>query len=110
VYPAAGFTKRDVVEYLLAVAPAPTCSRRDPNRSLIAPYSLRAAEVPLVSTPLLWGELERAAGADDGGALRFGSAQVLARLGRAGDPFLPVLQRGGQLSSEGPMEPTPAPA
>lgn len=62
-----------------------------PTRSLIAPYSLRAASVPLVSTPLGWEELERAARAGDEGALRFDPGAVRARLERLGDLFAPTL-------------------
>ncbi len=71
--------------------------QNDPNRSLIAPYSLRAATVPLVSTPLGWEELERAVHAGDPDALRFGPARVRSRLERHGDLFAPVLRRGPPL-------------
>lgn len=71
--------------------------QNDPNRSLIAPYSLRAASVPLVATPLRWDEVARAAAGADEGALRFGPAEVLHRLGREGDLLAPALARGGRL-------------
>ena len=49
------------------------------SRSTVAPYSLRAGPAPSVSTPVTWAEVERS---DD---LRFGPADVLARIGRHGD-------------------------
>jgi bifunctional non-homologous end joining protein LigD len=56
----------------------------DPNRSLAAPYSLRAARSPVVSTPLTWDEVEAGAA---GAALRFGPDEVVERLRRLGDLF-----------------------
>ena len=55
-------------------------------RSSIAPYSLRAAPRPTVSTPLAWDELERC----DVGP--FGPAEALSRVERLGDLFAPVLE------------------
>lgn len=37
------------------------CSQNDPGKQTIAPYSLRATWVPLVSAPLAWHELETVA-------------------------------------------------
>ncbi len=71
--------------------------QNDPHRSMIAPYSLRAATVPVVSTPLRWEELERALEAGGAEALRFGPAEVRSRLERHGDLFAPVLRRGPPL-------------
>jgi bifunctional non-homologous end joining protein LigD len=34
------------------------CSQNDPGKQTVAPYSLRATPVPLVSAPLAWHELE----------------------------------------------------
>jgi bifunctional non-homologous end joining protein LigD len=61
--------------------------QNDPNRSLIAPYSLRAAREPRVAAPLAWEAIEGAA--EDGGpdALRLGPDEVLDRLDRGDDPF-----------------------
>jgi bifunctional non-homologous end joining protein LigD len=67
------------------------------RRSLIAPYSLRAARTPAVAAPLSWGEVEAAAASDDAERLRFGPAEVLARLGRHGDLFAPVAGSGQRL-------------
>jgi bifunctional non-homologous end joining protein LigD len=55
--------------------------QNDPRRSTIAPYSLRAGARLRVSTPLLWEEVEA------GENLRFGPADVIARLGEHGDLF-----------------------
>jgi bifunctional non-homologous end joining protein LigD len=57
------------------------------GRSLIAPWSLRAARYPAVAAPLRWEELERAAASGDAAPLRIGPAEALARLRRDGDPF-----------------------
>jgi bifunctional non-homologous end joining protein LigD len=54
-------------------------------------YSLRAKERPTVSTPVLWGEVERCLSAKDPEMLTFDSDQVLARVDDLGDPFGPVL-------------------
>lgn len=61
-------------------------AQNDANRSTIAPWSLRATRVPLVSTPLRWEEL-----ADPRG-LAFTPARALERLRRDGDLFRPVLE------------------
>jgi bifunctional non-homologous end joining protein LigD len=63
--------------------------------STVAPYSVRAAPVPLVSTPLRWEEVEEAAATGDVRRLWFQPADVLARLARWGELFRPVLG-GGQ--------------
>lgn len=50
-------------------------------RSTVAPYSLRAGPIPLVSIPVQWSEIEAAVGANDPMDLWFEPADVLARLG-----------------------------
>ncbi len=52
--------------------------QNDPTRSTVAPYSLRAAKRPLVSTPVTWDEVE-------GGELVFEADDVRARIDRLGD-------------------------
>jgi bifunctional non-homologous end joining protein LigD len=90
---------RDVAERLAARDPTivARASRRDERagtvlvdwmqnserRSTIAPYSLRAADTPLVSTPVTWDEVEAAAGGLH--ALRFGPADAVERIARLGD-------------------------
>jgi bifunctional non-homologous end joining protein LigD len=61
--------------------------QNEANRSLIAPWSLRAASVPTVATPLAWSEVEAAAASPDAPPLRFGPREALERLHRLGDPF-----------------------
>ncbi|MEV4253868.1 non-homologous end-joining DNA ligase [Spirillospora sp. NPDC049652] len=63
-------------------------SQNSTAKTTVAPYSLRAAERPAVSTPLTWDELEAAGSAAD---LDFGPADVLARVERDGDLFEPLL-------------------
>ena len=52
--------------------------QNDPTRSTVAPYSLRGARRPFVSTPVTWDEVER-------GELVFEAADVLDRVDRLGD-------------------------
>jgi bifunctional non-homologous end joining protein LigD len=58
--------------------------QNDPNRQMVAAYSLRAMPIPQVSTPLTWAEVEAAA---DGSVapLRPGPRQILERVERLGD-------------------------
>jgi bifunctional non-homologous end joining protein LigD len=62
-------------------------------RSQIAPYSLRAAPWPLVSTPLEWAEVEAAAASGDARPLYFAPDDALARVARSGDLFAGALAR-----------------
>jgi bifunctional non-homologous end joining protein LigD len=57
------------------------------RRQLVAPYSLRATDVPLASTPLSWEEVEAAARTDPPWELAFGPAEVRARVEEYGDVF-----------------------
>jgi bifunctional non-homologous end joining protein LigD len=57
----------------------------------VSPYSLRATDVPSISTPVDWEEVEAAAAGHDD-ALRFGPARVLDRISGMGDLFRPVLE------------------
>jgi bifunctional non-homologous end joining protein LigD len=68
--------------------------QNDPNLSTIAPYSLRARRLPIVSTPLTWAEVEAAAKdpsrrTQQGWA--FSPADVIARIAVHGDLMAPVL-------------------
>ena len=89
--------------------------QNDANRQLVAPYSPRATPVPQVSTPVRWAEVEAAAGSRKGATLRFGLADVRARLDAMGDLWalerpeparLPdpaeVAELGGGSPSQGP--------
>jgi bifunctional non-homologous end joining protein LigD len=69
-------------------------SQNHPVKTTIAPYSLRAQPRPTVSTPVTWDEVAECAGSGAGERLRFEAADVLARVGAAGDLFAPVLTPG----------------
>ncbi len=56
------------------------------RRTMVAAYSLRAADAPTVSTPLHWTEIEQA-----DGMLRFAPHETLARVEQIGDLFEPAL-------------------
>jgi bifunctional non-homologous end joining protein LigD len=71
----------------------------DPRRTTVAPYSLRATDVPAVSRPLDWGEVEAAVGSGDAAKLRFGPAEVLARVERLGDLFRGALRPASRCRS-----------
>lgn len=64
--------------------------QNDASRSTVAPYSLRATPWPLVSTPVLWDELEYAVEARRAESLVFTPRDVLARIDRLGDVFAPL--------------------
>jgi bifunctional non-homologous end joining protein LigD len=55
-------------------------------------YSLRAKERPTVSTPLEWGEVEKALRKGDPELLVFESRQAIKRVEQKGDLFEPVLK------------------
>jgi len=67
----------------------------EPRRSTVAAYSLRATDLPSVSTPVDWSEVEVGAEQEDASALRFGPADVLRRVERRGDLFAPALASAG---------------
>jgi bifunctional non-homologous end joining protein LigD len=60
-------------------------SQNSERRSTISVYSLRAADIPLVSAPVTWGEVERCARGEQ--RLMFAPASVLERMDRLGDLF-----------------------
>jgi bifunctional non-homologous end joining protein LigD len=62
------------------------------SRSTVAPYSLRAADYPTVSTPLRWDEVEAALRAEAPEQLTFTAADLPARLDAVGDPLAPALE------------------
>jgi bifunctional non-homologous end joining protein LigD len=61
-------------------------SQNNRHKTTVAPYSLRAAEAPYVSTPVTWDEIEGEAG------LRFGPDDVRDRVERDGDLLEPLLE------------------
>jgi bifunctional non-homologous end joining protein LigD len=67
-------------------------SQNNRHKTTVAPYSLRAAEEPYVSTPVTWDEVE---GDDE---LRFLSDDVLERVDEHGDLLAPLLELRQKLS------------
>jgi bifunctional non-homologous end joining protein LigD len=61
-------------------------SQNNRHKTTVAPYSLRAAPEPYVSTPVTWDEIE--SNAD----LEFGPDDVLERVERDGDLLAPMLE------------------
>ncbi|RKS71835.1 bifunctional non-homologous end joining protein LigD [Actinomadura pelletieri DSM 43383] len=64
-------------------------SQNNPAKTTVAPYSLRAARRPSVSTPVTWDELESCADAAD---LVFTPAEILDRVDEHGDLLEPLLK------------------
>jgi bifunctional non-homologous end joining protein LigD len=62
-------------------------SQNDDHKTTVCVYSLRAKEIPTVSTPITWKEVERGQHAK----LFFETNDVLKRVERFGDLFFPVL-------------------
>jgi bifunctional non-homologous end joining protein LigD len=69
-------------------------SQNNPAKTTVAPYSLRAADAPSVSTPVTWDELETAEGPAD---LAFTPDEVVERVEKHGDLLEPVLERRQRL-------------
>lgn len=67
-------------------------SQNDEHKTTIAVYSLRARERPTVSTPVTWEEVVRTLKKKDAGLLVFEAKQTVARVGKMGDLFAPVLE------------------
>jgi bifunctional non-homologous end joining protein LigD len=67
-------------------------SQNHETKTTIAVYSLRARERPTASTPIAWGEIERALDKDDADSLVFEANDVLKRVEKHGDLFAPVLE------------------
>jgi bifunctional non-homologous end joining protein LigD len=64
-------------------------SQNDRGKSTVAPWSLRGWEVPTVSTPVAWDEVEAVLSSGDPRPLTFLADDALRRL-EDGDPFAPV--------------------
>nr|WP_312890583.1 non-homologous end-joining DNA ligase [Kutzneria kofuensis] len=69
-------------------------SQNNPAKTTVAPYSLRAREIPTVSTPLTWREVERCRKPAD---LTFTASDVLARLDKHGDLLADLHKDPGHL-------------
>ena len=65
-------------------------SQNDEHKTTINVYSLRAKELPTVSTPVTWKEVENALKKEDARLLAFVSDEVLKRVKKSGDLFEPV--------------------
>ena len=65
-------------------------SQNDEHKTTINVYSLRAKELPMVSTPVTWKEVESALKKKDPQLLTFISDQVLKRVDKSADLFEPV--------------------
>ena len=66
-------------------------SQNDEHKTTVNVYSLRAKELPTVSTPLTWKEVQGALNKKDPQLLAFISDQVLKRVDKFGDLFEPAL-------------------
>lgn len=66
-------------------------SQNDDHKTTVCVYSLRARELPTVSTPVSWQEVEDALAKHDPDLLVFNAQQVLERVAAGGDLFAPVL-------------------
>ncbi len=64
-------------------------SQNNPAKTTVAPYSLRAANRPSVSTPVTWDELEDC---EDAGDLVFSPGEALERVDEHGDLLAPLLK------------------
>jgi bifunctional non-homologous end joining protein LigD len=67
-------------------------SQNDESKTTACVYSLRAREYPTVSTPITWKELEDAVKNNDPDSISFQAHQVIDRVSKRGDLFLPVLK------------------
>jgi bifunctional non-homologous end joining protein LigD len=67
-------------------------SQNDASKTMVCVYSLRARERPVVSFPLRWEELDRAAGLGDPGRLQVEAPQALSAAASGGDRFREVLE------------------
>ncbi len=72
-------------------------SQNDASKTMVCVYSLRAQERPVVSFPLQWEELDRAAGLGDPGRLQVEAPQALAAAGTGEDRFREVLEKRQKL-------------
>jgi len=62
-------------------------SQNNTAKTTVAPYSLRARAGATVSTPIGWDEVDAVRDGADPATLRFGTDDVLARVGEYGDLF-----------------------
>ncbi len=67
-------------------------SQNDQHKTTVCVYSLRAKEHPTVSTPVTWDEVALCLKKQDPELLLFTADQVLKRVEKLGDLFVPVLK------------------
>ena len=67
-------------------------SQNDEHKTTVCVYSLRARDIPSVSTPVTWDEVVRAWEDQGEASLTFDASRVMARFEQSGDLFAPVLQ------------------
>jgi bifunctional non-homologous end joining protein LigD len=67
-------------------------SQNDEHKTTVCAYSLRAREIPSVSTPVTWDEVGRALKSKKPDCLVFVCEDVLKRVEKHGDLFEPVLK------------------
>jgi bifunctional non-homologous end joining protein LigD len=72
-------------------------SQNDAHKTTVSVYSVRARERPTVSAPVSWDEVRLCHEGRDPERLSFGTAEVLARIARDGDPFATLLSRRQEL-------------
>jgi bifunctional non-homologous end joining protein LigD len=64
-------------------------SQNNGSKTTVAPYSLRARDLPTVSTPVTWDEV---AACREVAELTFTAPDVLARVEARGDLFAPLIR------------------
>jgi bifunctional non-homologous end joining protein LigD len=67
-------------------------SQNDDHKTTVSVYSLRARELPTVSTPVTWKDVETCLKKGNPELLAFTSDQVPERVEKMGDLFEPVLK------------------
>jgi bifunctional non-homologous end joining protein LigD len=72
-------------------------TQNDAGKSTVAPYSLRAGDVPTVSTPVTREEVARCCSQQEPGALVFLASDIPTRIERMGELFAPVAAPGKPL-------------
>jgi bifunctional non-homologous end joining protein LigD len=68
-----------------------------PRALTVTPYSLRAADIPSVSTPVAWNEVEAAASGNGDETMTFSPREAVERTRATGDVFRPVLELSQRL-------------
>ncbi|MFG2105788.1 non-homologous end-joining DNA ligase [Micromonospora chersina] len=72
-------------------------SQNNAAKTTVAPYSLRAQDVPSVSTPLTWDEVEAGAAGKRPSTKPYTAPEVLKRVEKQGDLLAPLLDGGPEL-------------